>query len=353
MTTMQDIADFVGVSRSTVSFALNGRKLKNGDIPAETRERIIATAEKLGYKRNELASSVRRGYSKTIAYLLGGTGCYSFSLPMIIGASAAIQARGFYFKLSTPNRELDMHAVLSECVGQMVAGVIGDNIQREALAMLQRELEPRGIPVVLADNSIPHDWCISVTSDEIGGAEAATAHLLALGHRRIGLISYGMPKRPDLINPDPANSLRREGFFRALAEAGTPHDPHLEMRDSEPDGKKVPEIARFLKESSPTAVFCVTDYLAADTLHAACLLGLRVPQDLSVVGYGNLEIARYNNPPLTSIMQPFEEIGAQAANALLDRIANGKSRPPDNVVLPVRLIQRESTSALSIKERKK
>ncbi len=335
-----------GVSRSTVSFALSGQKLKNGDIPPETRDRVIAAARKLGYKRNELACSVRRGYSKTIAYVMGGAG-YSFSLPLIIGVSSTVQARGYYFKLLMLNHELDLASALSQCASQMVAGVICGNIQHDKLDMLRHELEPLGMPIVLADNNVPHDWCLSVTSDEVAGAKMAVDHLLSLGHRRIGLISYGLPGCPDQINQDPSNILRRNGFLKALAQAELPHEPHMEMRDAEPEGEKVPAIAHFLQNVKPTAVFCVTDYLAADTLRAASSIGLRVSQDISVVGYGDLEVARYNNPPITSILQPFENIGSLAASSLLDCIESKKSTPSGNIILPVRLVTRESSSTIN------
>jgi len=342
---MQDIANMAGVSRSTVSFALSGQKLKNGDIPRETRDRIIAAAKKLGYKRNELACSVRRGYSKTIAYLVGGAD-YSFSLPLIIGVSSTVQARGYFFKLLMLNHDLDLQSALSQCASQMVAGVICGNIQHDKLDMLRHELEPLGMPIVLADNNVPHDWCLSVTSDEVAGAKMAAEHLLKLGHRRLGMISYGLPGCPDQINQSPSNILRRKGFLEALTQAGLQHEPHMEMRDAEPEGKKVPAIAHFLKEAKPTAVFCVTDYLAAETLRAAYSIGLRVPQNLSVVGYGDLEVARYNNPPITSILQPFEDIGASAAGALLDRIEGKESNPAQNIILPVHLVKRESSAKL-------
>jgi LacI family transcriptional regulator len=173
-----------------------------------------------------------------------------------------------------------------------------------------------------------------LTDNQLGGY-LATRHLLDLGHARIACIAG-----PSSITP---SAERITGYRRALKEAGIPYDENLIIR-GDYHAQSGMDITHSLLQVRPrlTAIFALNDLMALGALRAAAEAGYSVPKDLAVVGYDDLEITHFTNPPLTTIAQPKKEIGVQAVQLLVERMAL-KSRPPRRLVLPPELIVRRST----------
>ena len=177
--------------------------------------------------------------------------------------------------------------------------------------------------------------------DDIGGGRLAGEHLLSLGHERIGYALFGEGRS--------TSSLRQQGFEQALAQRGLKLADRdiacLPARDLNREALFVDDLRRILsRPDRPTAFFASTDVLAAHTYGVARELGLRIPHDLSVVGYANLSFAQYVDPPLTTIRQDGRELGRRAAALILNRLHN-PTAPRQDVVVPTELIVRASTAA--------
>jgi LacI family transcriptional regulator len=191
------------------------------------------------------------------------------------------------------------------------------------------------MPVVMIDRDLPNVEVDAVLTDHQLGGVLATRHLIELGHKRIACIAG-----PSSIVP---SAQRITGYRMALEEAGLSYDEALLIRGDYHAQSGMEITHAILKmDPRPTAIFALNDLMALGALRAAAEAGCSVPGDLAVVGYDDLEIARFTNPPLTTIAQPKKEIGAQAVNLLVDRISRN-SRAPGRLVLPPELIVRRST----------
>jgi LacI family transcriptional regulator len=332
MTTIREVAESAGVSYATVSHVINNTRL----VSPETRERVLAAMDALNYRPNALARSLRQGKTNTIGLVLPDS-----ANPFFAEISRGIEDEAFKkgYSVFLCNTELDTQRelfyvdVLSK---KQVDGIIfvaaGD--QPDSLDYLLR----RRMPVVMIDRNVPNVEADAVLTDHQLGGYLATRHLLQLGHTRIACIAG-----PSSITP---SAERIIGYRKALAEASIPYEEKLIIRGDYHAQTGMDITNSILKmDSPPTAIFAMNDLMALGALRAAAEAGCSVPQDLAVVGYDDLEIARFTNPPLTTIAQPKKEIGTQAVNLLVDRMSQ-RSRPPSRLVLPPELIVRRSTQAL-------
>jgi LacI family transcriptional regulator len=193
----------------------------------------------------------------------------------------------------------------------------------------------RNMPVVMIDRNLSNVEVDAVLTDNQLGGYLATRHLLELGHTRIACIAG-----PSSITP---SAERIIGYRKALEEAGLSYDETLILR-GDYHAQSGMEITNSILSMNPrpTAIFALNDLMALGVLRAAAEAGCSVPEDLAVVGYDDLEIARFTNPPLTTIAQPKKAIGVQAVNLLVNRMSQ-KNRPPSRLILPPELIVRRST----------
>src|SRR5574339_469434 len=321
MATIREVAESAGVSYATVSHVINNTRV----VSQETRERVLAAMAALDYRPNALARSLRQGKTNTIGLVLPDS-----ANPFFAEISRSIEDDAFKkgYSVFLCNTELDTERelfyvdVLSK---KQVDGIIfvaaGD--QADSLDFLVQ----RNMPVVMIDRDVPNVQVDAVLSDNQLGGYLATRHLLELGHTRIACIAGTSSITP--------SAERLIGYRRALEEAGLPYDEKLIVR-GDYHAQSGLELTHFIlkMDSRPTAIFALNDLMALGALRAAAEAGYSVPRDLAVVGYDDLELAHFTNPPLTTIAQPKKEIGVQAIHLLVDRMSRKNPAPSRLVLAP-------------------
>jgi LacI family transcriptional regulator len=323
--TINDVARAAGVSVSTVSKVVNRRY----DVAPATSQRVLGVVAELGYETSLVASSLRRRRTNVIGILVAEF--ESFSAELLKGVSAAASGTG-YELLAYSGRVADESSTgwerrsLSRLAGTLIDG---------AIIVTPTMLTPTtSIPVVAIDPHSGPGGPSTIDSDNVGGARAATRHLIELGHRRIAHIRG----RSDLASAQ----LREVGYRESLAEAKIAFDPAL-VRDGGYQAALTAEAARELLTGPdrPTAVFAANDMSALGVMKVAGELGLRVPEDLSVIGFDDIPEAVRSLPPLTTVAQPLHDLGAQALRMLIELLDGHEV--PGHVQLPAELVVRAST----------
>jgi LacI family transcriptional regulator len=336
MLTLKDIAQHVGVSASTVSLVLNDRD--HGRVNVQVAARIRETAERMGYVPNLLARSLRTKQSRTIGMLSDGAASVPFASGMVKGAQEAAWSHGYLLMLidTGRNRDLDLPAVQSLLQRNIEGFIFAAEFHRD----VEVPLVPSSVPVVVLDGrAVGRDDVDAVVPDEAQGARDAVAYLVDAGHTRIGHLSISDPVYI-------AGRLRREGYERALREAGIAVEPTLVVEAPGVSTVSALAAARALlgRPDRPTAVFCFSDRLAFAVYHAAAELGLRVPDDVSVIGFDNqVDVAESLLPGLTSVSLPHVDMGRWAMERALRRLgrANG---PPEFRLMECPLVFRDSVA---------
>jgi LacI family transcriptional regulator len=329
--TQNDVAQRAGVSQATVSLVLN--KVSRSNIPEETRLRVINAIDELGYRPNTLASSLRLGKTQTLGLILP-----DIANPFFAEVSRSIEIAAFEqnYNLILCNTEGDIDRELlyvDVLCNRQVDGIIFVAMGDQADS-LQRVL-CKNIPVVMIDRDLPGTEVDAVLTDNRLGGFQATQHLIDLGHYRIGCIAG-----PSSVTPSAG---RGEGYLAALAEHNIPADENLYVRgDFHPYSGWAAARSMLALREPPTAIFAGNDLMAIGALRAITEAGLHVPEDISLVGFDNIELASYTNPPLTSVAQPIHEAGQMAVNFLLERIRE-PDQPFRRAILPTSLIVRNSS----------
>jgi LacI family transcriptional regulator len=331
MPTIKDIARAAGVSYTTVSHVLNNSR----PVSAKVSQSVRDVAKALNYVPSDVARALRRRTTGTIGMLLANT-----ADPFFAQLISAVEEVCFQNQVSlllcnsyedSARQETHIRSLLQKRVDGLLISVVGDS---QALA---QQLRNGSVPVVFVDRIPPNPEADAVTVDQERAGYEATRCLLELGHRRIGCITA--PPSISVLPP------RLTGYRRALHEAGI-----------EPRSQWVAEAADLALESgytatecllnqSPglTAIFALTDLLAIGALRCAYHRKISVPGALSIIGFDGVELGRYVLPALTSIGQPVRELGVLATTCLLERIHGGQQGPGRRIVLPPKLIVRDST----------
>lgn len=327
---MVDIARLAGVSVSTVSRALNGSELVN----AETRQRVAELARSLNYSINFGARSLRLQENKTVAVVVpfDASSRQHISDPFflsIVGSIAdALTDRGYDMLLSRVDAErLDLASHWFDSGKAIGVILIGQWRHHDQL----NEMAARRLPLVVWGGEMPQQLYSSVGGDNVLGGELATRHLLGLGRRRIAFI--GDAHLPEVW-------LRRQGYVRALAEAGLVPEPGLELPAPFEPGVATAIVRDFCQGGQGfDGVVCCSDVQALLTIQALRAAGIRVPQDVAVIGYDDMPLAAYCDPPLTTVHQPVAEAGAELVEALLGQLRGERAGPR---TMPVYLKLRQS-----------
>lgn len=312
--TIREVAERAGVSVATVSRVLSG----NYPVPPTTRTRVLRAARDLDYVANAHARALVGGGRKMVAVVLRQV-TSPFYAQVAEGVEAEAAARGWLCLVGTtggdPARELEFVQLMREEGARLVilvGGVVEDDAYRERVARYAQALDASGARLVLCGRPAPDPGipALVVEFDNEAGARAITGHLLSAGHRRIVFLG-GLPGNTAL-------DARVAGYRAALAEHGLP-DRAAHVIDSglgrAAGHRAMTELLKTTREF--TAVFAGDDMVAAGALRAIADAGLRVPHDISVVGYNDIPLAEDFNPPLTTVRTPAEELGRAAVRIAL------------------------------------
>jgi LacI family transcriptional regulator len=307
---MKDVAALAGVSLGTVSNVLN-----SPDIVAEpTRRRVELAIAKLGWIPNEPARQLRAGRSRSIGMIVMDI-ANPFYTDLVIGAENCVQERGYSVQVGNSAQEADReNAQLLVLMQQRVRGVLLAPIW--GIDERVRQLKLRGIPVVLLDRAgNQSDFC-SVSTDDVEGGRLAVQHLLDQGHTIIAVV--GGPGNLQQVRDRRLGAELASSRFDGSTRLLTISTPHL---DVESGVRTAEEIVLMPSNERPTAVFAANDLLAIGLLQGFVTAGLRVPDDMAIVGYDDIAFAAAAAVPLSSVRQPRLAIGYRAAELLFDEIA--------------------------------
>ena len=331
--TIRQIADIAGVSIATVSRVVNGR----GDVSDETRELVQRVVREHGYSVNRTARGLSGGRTGFVGVTVPRIAPVFFS-SILSGAAEALYEQDMRIVLCPTEHEHEREVSLLD---RLMHGTTDG-----ALLILPEEtndelenLVNHGYRFVVVDPLHPLNERIpAVSAANSSGANQAVRHLLDLGHRRIGALMGPI----DWLAPQE----RRDGYHAALASAGIMPDPALEIASTFLVAGGVEAGGRLLDLAEPpTAIFAFNDELAVGAMQAARARGLRIPEDLSIVGFDDVEWTRYVTPQLTTVRQPLAEMGRMAVS-LLTRLVDNQSMEVLHVELATRFIVRGSTQRL-------
>lgn len=334
-----DIARIAGVSPSTVSRALQDHPR----ISPERRAEIQRLAESLGYRPNQMARGLVTGRSRMLGAVVTDV-TDPFVAAVLKGAEAAAREAGYGLLFAMSNRDPAQELAAAETLlDHEVDGliVISSRVPDRYVGLARSSDRETGdqAPLVLVNNELVGPRIFSVRMDNAGGARAAVAYLRQLGHRRIAFVAG--PERGR------SNRERLDGYGQGIAANGLGPAAELIVHGAGllEDGPRALAALRALADP-PTAVLCYNDLAAIGLLAAAARAGLRVPGELSVIGFDNIPLSAYATPPLTTFEQPTAALGRAAVESCLRALAG---LPVANVVLQGRLVVRESTGPCAMR----
>ena len=343
--TIVEVARAAGVSTTTVSVVLNDSR-STVRISEATRAAVKAAAAQLGYMPNPAAQSLRRQRTTMLTLLVGGL-ANPFFTDIASSVHTNVAVRGYELNVVDAYRlEAELQA-LDQLRNGSSAGVIvasGRHGARGQAIEALRELVRGGLPAVIMCDRSPDPAIPAIRIDDEAGAFVMTAHLLALGHRRIAHLTSHVSDLSAHASSVEADRLR--GYARALASAGVAYDPELVLQ-GEPTvfgGYALMQEVLARPGPRPTAVFCISDLRAIGALRALYEAGIRVPQEIALAGFDGILLGQFTTPALTTINQPREEMGRLAADMLFTLLEGHQPRPSEQV-LAAELLVRESCGA--------
>lgn len=326
-TTIKDIAARANVSMGTVSRVLN----KSDLVSRSTKKKVERIAEELGYIPNEMARSLLRNKSHTIA-LIAPDLTNPFFVELFRGIEEVMSREGYYiFVCNTKYEKENEHRYTMEMIGRGVDGIIFTSLYHHNEALFN--LVKKNVSAVTVQTRIEDINCILANVTEAG--IEACMHLFELGHRKIGYVCLDRNQTVD----------RLSAYLRAHERAGVAVREEY-IVDGYPLDSLGHMAAKQLLElpDPPTAIQFYNDYTALGAYNAILDKGLRIPEDISVVGYDDIPIAKLLSPPLTTVAQPILDIGRSAGETLLNMIKHESSQLAREVWLPTKLVIRDSTA---------
>ena len=331
---LRDVARLAGVSVKTVSNVVNGY----AHVTEGTRERVLHAIEELNYRPNPAARSLRKGRSGLIGLAVPELGIPYFSelAGLVIDAAAE---QSWTVLIDQTNGLIERELLVSEGIrNHLLDGLIFSPIAMGAEDLARRRDDT---PMVLLGERVFDGPADHVAIDNVAAARNATGHLVSLGRRRIAAI--GDQRH---VPAGRTAHLRLAGYQQALAEAGLPYDEELVLpADDYHRGDGAASMARLLElPEPPDAVLCFADLLALGALRTLLAAGRRVPADVAVVGFDDIEDGRFSTPTLTTIRPDKQQIAELAVAFLLSRSTGGLSAPPREVQARHDLVVRESTA---------
>lgn len=334
--TSRDVARHAGVSRTTVSFVLN--KVDAANISEETRARVLQAARELGYVPDAAARMLASGQSRTIGLIISHAQHIrvdAFIPQVLYGLNEISRQRGFRLLLETVDDVSEPEAYIDLVHSKQIDGLVVLNPRGDDPQLAR--LFDQGYPLVLI-GSHPHPNAAYVNVNQVKASRRITAHLIGLGHTRIGFINYA-----------PAHYIgateRLRGYREALLDAQLPLDESL-IRFGDYSAASGYEAMTGLLAAAPrpTAVVAGNDTIALGAIAAIHEAGLRIPEDIAIVGYDDIPNAAYFVPPLTTIHSPARR-QAQLSMELLIQLIEGKTPPARQITLDAELVIRHSCGA--------
>ncbi len=335
--TSRDVAERAGVSRTTVSFVLN--QVEGVQISEETRQRVLRAAQELNYYPDATARSLASRKTRIIGLVLVRSQDRVLAdafLPRVIqGLGSVMRERGFHILLQ-PVEDVDQpHVYIDLMHTKRVDGLIlsGPRSDDEQL----RQLIQSGFPLVLL-GQLPNATAHFVDVDNVEAARKAVEHLIGLGHRRIGFIGNAPPQYTACYD-------RWQGYKLAMEAAGLEYNEALVRYGDFSEESGFEAMSDLLTVSPlPSAVFVASDAVAVGAMSAIKRQGLTIPQDIAVVGFDDVPLACYVDPPLTTMHLPARKLGQQAGEMLLELIETGQTKQ-EKLFLRTRLVIRDSCGA--------
>ncbi len=334
MVSIKDIARHTGFGVSTVSAVLSNKANRLG-IKQATCEKITAAAVELGYRRNDIAAQMQSGRSKTLIQFLPDFHGDYLSRSALMTNIAALRL-GYTTREIVFSRNSDFHALVNSAIEQRPAAFFAWNIQGPRLEILQKDSRRYHIPLALLDID-SGDAEVRVLTDDLHGIRQAVDYLYELGHRRIVHVT-------DTLKAHYAK-FRFNAYDRCMKEKGLVLEKSLCYHDYLTfNPEKLVQYVRMLASlpEPPTAVTCGSDYIALKLMMLFPRFGLRIPEDISLIGFGGLPLARVTVPMLTTIDQSLDRLGANAAETMI-RFLNGES-VPERILLPTTLTIAQTTT---------
>lgn len=328
--TIAEVAREAGVSSQTVSRVINNRP----DVSPETRQRVKQIIDQLGYQPSAIARSLASQRTRTLGLITADFSDYFFT-QVIAGAEVEARKHGYFFMLgSTERNPQDEPEYIRLLTERHVAGILfarpsTEPDDRHLLGLLRD-----GVPVVTTAYYIPGAELTVVDVDNVDGAEQATRHLLECGRPRVAMIT-GPPTWKSVFD-------RTRGYEQALEAAGIAPDPRLIAEGNWSYQSGYQAVQELLtRDVSFSALFAQNDQMAIAAMRALREAGRQVPGDVAVVGYDDIPVAEYSDPPLTTIRQPMQEVGEVATRLLIQAIEEpGAIR--GEVLLKAELVRRSS-----------
>ena len=327
--TLKDVARAAGVSQSTTSRALSGE----GYVASAVRDRILVAAEELGYVPHAMARSLRKQVSRSVGVIVSDLR-NTFYADLAAGIAARARGAGYTMMLVDDQGLLDEELSSAQVfVATRAAGVIVTPLTGAVSSYLLRQ----NIPVVEVDRQFSTGECDAVVIDNASVSRRMTDHLIDLGHRKIALL---IDETDWTTGGD-----RFAGYQRSLEESGIPSDPSLLVSAGwDAGGARKAAIDILARRDHPTAVFAANNLLAEGVWRAANDLGMRIPDDLSIVSFDDAQWMSMVNPGITAVAQDAVALGGAAMNRLLSRI-DEPDAPAITEVLEAQILPRGSTAA--------
>lgn len=327
--TIKDVAARAGVSRQTVSRVINNK----AEVSPETRERVLAVIEELGYRPNAAARSMVAGRTCTLGCIAPNLTDYTFAC-MIESAQEEARRLGYFLLTGSAPTERDVEPLLEELLRRQIDGLMVINPRADERYRHLIPLVENGLAVVYLGNSPCGEPVSSVRCDDREGGYQATHYLIGLGHTAIATIAG--PSNEE-CTPD-----RLSGYQQALEEAGIPFDATLVASGDWSAASGFQAAQRLLDSGKPfSAIFAQNDQMAVGAIHALREAGREVPDDVSVIGFDDIPLASHFAPALTTLRQPMEESGQQAARLLI-AAAHNHHQQPEQILIHARLVERAS-----------
>jgi DNA-binding LacI/PurR family transcriptional regulator len=325
--TIRDVAREAGVSHQTVSRVING----SDDVLPETRTRVELAIEALGFRPSAIARSMAQGRTNTLACIAPNLTDYTLA-SVIEGAEAEARQHGYFLLSSSASDPEAFHSLVEELVGhRRVDGLIVINPYIDE----RYQSVPDNFPVVFVGARARDKSFCSVSLDDEKAAYDATRHLTSLGHRRIAMVTG--PMEEDCCTD------RSTGYMRAMEEAGIPVDLGMVIEGDWSATSGQDALLTLAEQGRlPEAIFAQNDRMALGVLHTARDMGLRVPEQLAVIGVDDMPLSSYFDPPLTTMHQDMPRIGQEATRMLVKSI-NKSIDQCTQMKLPAQLIMRQST----------